>query len=257
MTCDPSPQGAVLALTSSADLIEMDDSNGLREFLVDYAEVIYQHSRKYRSGRAPKDSLYVITGCVVSQSCGIAAHNRAMTSPNNVLSLENRPITDGPEPQRAWAWTFAGTSMARFHRSNSETGIKDQTLFLRGFKLDFSPEFFASQGKNPGGGRMHAPPASGGGSSSDAPGPSARNEPSSSGTGTVDSASDQVLGGGDWAYSGRRSDFQGPPSVAENGVTVQPFPEESDEHVSHRSSGLDSKSGTDDCASRRNTTRAM
>lgn len=233
VTCDPSPRGAVLALTSSADLIEMDHNDCLRDFLVEFAEIIYQHSRRSRGGTVLRESIYVITGCVVSESCGIAAYNCAMTSPNNVLSLENRLISGEPEPYRMWTWTSTGTSMARFHGASSNGAatqtprVKDQTLFLRGFKLDFSSDFFASQ-VNSGGGRTHTPSASGGGPCSDTPKPSGNQGSSGAdrrpGQGSSAKKSSSSGGGGDNIHVCS--------SVPDGGVTVRVFPEISDEQVS-------------------------
>ncbi|KAJ3532348.1 hypothetical protein NMY22_g7774 [Coprinellus aureogranulatus] len=112
----PVARSAVLALTSPADL------------------------EKCRIGRG--ESLYVITGCIKSNSWALAAYKDAMTHPNDTLSLV-RMGDEGVATLSFYAWTKRGTSEARC----SEVTRRDtmnQSIFLRGFKLSFSSKFHAN-----------------------------------------------------------------------------------------------------------------
>lgn len=130
-----SPQGAMLALTSSADLEETADVNALRQCIVRHARLFYKHANNIR-GIGPEESLYIITGCIKSDSWAIAAYRRPMTHPHDTLRLvrifDNTSTTNCEAKYR---WTSRGTSEAR----TWDRGSKRHSLFLRGYKLSFSP----------------------------------------------------------------------------------------------------------------------
>jgi hypothetical protein len=65
-----------------------------------------------------------------------------MVPPNDTLRLVR--VDEDMEADGTWyAWTERGTSEARSSEP-SKQGLKNQSLFLRGFKLTFSPDFYAS-----------------------------------------------------------------------------------------------------------------
>ncbi|KAJ3511672.1 hypothetical protein NMY22_g15576 [Coprinellus aureogranulatus] len=136
-----SQKGAVLALTSLADLEEVRDRMALRDWLLEHGRLISKYANsKCRIGRG--ESLYVITGCIKSNSWALAAYKDAMTHPNDTLSLV-RMGDEGVATLPFYAWTKRGTSEAR--RSEvTQHGTMNQTIFLRGFKLSFSSKFHAN-----------------------------------------------------------------------------------------------------------------
>ncbi|TEB36720.1 hypothetical protein FA13DRAFT_1080271 [Coprinellus micaceus] len=94
------------------------------------------------AGIGPGESLYIVTGCIKSESWALAAYKGPMVPPNDTLRLVQ--VNEDMEADGTWyAWTERGTSEARSSEP-SEHGLKNQSLFLRGFKLTFSPRFYAS-----------------------------------------------------------------------------------------------------------------
>lgn len=132
-----SHHGSVLAATSSAELEELENYNELREAIIQHPELIYAHANAIRR-MAGDEPLYIITGCIKSDSWAIAAFREAMPAPHDAMSLQN--MTRDSDPRSKYIWTKRSTSEAYFGLSEEE-GVKDQTLFLRGFKLDFSQAF--------------------------------------------------------------------------------------------------------------------
>ncbi|RXW15666.1 hypothetical protein EST38_g10183 [Candolleomyces aberdarensis] len=137
--------GAVLACTTSADVEELDDTIVLRDFLIQHAGVVYQHATSLRR-LAEEDSLYIVSGCIKSDGWGLAAYQGAMSGEG--LKLSKRSVGDGDSKGvRMYEWTDRGTAEARFGlNSTTEAGQykgKNHSLFLRGFKLAFSPTFRA------------------------------------------------------------------------------------------------------------------
>ncbi|RXW17748.1 hypothetical protein EST38_g8099 [Candolleomyces aberdarensis] len=160
------PKGAVLALTSPADLHELKDRIGLRDFIINHALLLYRYANSIR--RLDNDeSLYFVTGCIKSDSWALAAFNEPVDHPNDVLRLVQ---TGGGSGMSAltYAWTSRGTAEA-WTGSNSTRGRHDYTgrnqcLFLRGYKMAFSPEFrlrISGHSPSPGGpGSGHGSPKS-------------------------------------------------------------------------------------------------
>ncbi|KAJ3542292.1 hypothetical protein NMY22_g3565 [Coprinellus aureogranulatus] len=130
--------GAVLAATSSAELEELEDHTYLRECIVKHAELIYKHANSIRR-IADNEALYIVTGCVKSDSWAIAAFKEPGIAPYDLMCLEN--MTHDGNHRSTYAWTKTwNSSEARFGMSD-QAGLKDQTLFILGFKLDFSAAF--------------------------------------------------------------------------------------------------------------------
>ncbi|KAJ2914921.1 hypothetical protein MD484_g5479, partial [Candolleomyces efflorescens] len=143
-------QGAVLACTTSADVEELDDIIALRDFLVQHAGVVYQRANSLRR-LAEEDSLYIVTGSVKTDSWGLAAYQGAASGVRLKLSKRyaKEGSTRGAQP---YEWTDRGTAEARFGLNSSAEedgphGGKNQSLFLRGFKLAFSRSFRAREGR--------------------------------------------------------------------------------------------------------------
>ncbi|TEB28952.1 hypothetical protein FA13DRAFT_1793449 [Coprinellus micaceus] len=129
--------GAILAATSAAEREELEDHVKLRKCIVQKAKLIYQHADEIRA-IDDEEPLYLVTGCIRSDTWALAAFKEPGIPPHDLMHLENR--TDERDDQPWYAWTAKSTSEAYFG-SSRYPGIKDQTLFLVGFKLDFSEKF--------------------------------------------------------------------------------------------------------------------
>ncbi|KAF5329186.1 hypothetical protein D9611_013196 [Ephemerocybe angulata] len=146
-----SERGAALLLTSDADQEDLDGRQRLRKHILDYPELFYRHADAIQ-GIGQEESLYIITGSVKSDSCALAAFVGEPTAPDEpavILANSTRP----GQHISSWVWTNQGTANTQLSECSSLDGEKDQTLFLRGFKLDFSSSFRSKLGG----------PASGGG----------------------------------------------------------------------------------------------
>jgi hypothetical protein len=122
------------------------DSVSLRDFLLQNAGLLYQRANAIR--RIPQDPLYIVSGCIKSDSWAVAAYPDLMDAPDDVLKLSRRVVSDEDAPQASvYDWTDRGTAEARFGSNSgnktAEYKGKDQCLFLRGFKLAFSQRFYA------------------------------------------------------------------------------------------------------------------
>jgi hypothetical protein len=138
----------VLACTTPADLEEVVNTEPLRDFLVDHAGVIYQHANSLWQ-LADEDCLYLVSGCIKSDSWALAAYKHLAPPPNDLLTLSRREMDVGdPHQVPIYDWIKRGTAEARFGSNSAarESGAykgKDQCLFLQGFKLALSPKFRA------------------------------------------------------------------------------------------------------------------
>jgi hypothetical protein len=131
-------QGAVLALTSPADLVVLQNRIELRDFIIDNAASIFHYATSIRKLDNHGESLYIVTGCIKSDSWALAAYNGLIDPRNDVLRLVRK---GSPNPKPAYGWTTKGTAEARSGSSQSSGDHKDQCLFLQGFKMAFSPAF--------------------------------------------------------------------------------------------------------------------
>lgn len=122
------------------------DIASLRGFLVQNAGDIYL--RAIKSGSLDNDkSLYVVTGCIKTDSWALAASRREKLG--QVLRLSKLcPEDNSTSEGRIYDWTDRSSSTEARVWPNNEMEVeategKNQTLFLQGFKLDFSPAFRA------------------------------------------------------------------------------------------------------------------
>lgn len=135
--CTTQP-GALLALTSSANKEETNDPIAMEEYIKQNAEVIYRHASSFRT-IGEKESLYIITGSIKSDSWAMAAYGTHAGSKGSTLRLV--PVPGVGDGAAEYEWRSHGSaSRARFGKSDKPR-VKDQSLFLRGFKVAFSPAF--------------------------------------------------------------------------------------------------------------------
>ncbi|KAH6915908.1 hypothetical protein BKA70DRAFT_473017 [Coprinopsis sp. MPI-PUGE-AT-0042] len=126
-------EGAILAVTSPAQLLSLKDHTPLRDWLCDHGMTLFQ---SLRSGRA--DPLYVVTGTVTSSSWATATYAEPMKAPYDSVVLTHL-MPQGPSSRPSYRWTRTGKAQVRSGVSVTidPTGerAKDQCLFLRGFLL--------------------------------------------------------------------------------------------------------------------------
>ncbi|KAJ3501320.1 hypothetical protein NMY22_g18969 [Coprinellus aureogranulatus] len=127
-------QGAIFVATTPAEREELLNYTGLREYILRHPLHIYLHAHNIRRV-ADDEPLYIITGCIKSDSWALAGFKGAMPTHYDTMCLTDRTHPNNPLPK--YAWTKRAAAEARFGTSGS-AGLKNQTLFLKGFKLDFS-----------------------------------------------------------------------------------------------------------------------
>lgn len=137
-------QGAILVCTTPADLVELEDPNALQSFLIQHAGVLYQQANSIRC--ITDEPFYIITGCVKAASWGISGYQGAPIG--QVLRLVKKFADDTTTDRgKVYHWKNGGTGEARHWPNRSEQAGqyegKRHSLFLRGFKLAFSPKFRA------------------------------------------------------------------------------------------------------------------
>ncbi|KAH6867200.1 hypothetical protein BKA70DRAFT_1453574 [Coprinopsis sp. MPI-PUGE-AT-0042] len=125
------PQGAILALTSPAQLHTLTGSENRRLWLwlCDHEMEFLQHVDPGRT-----DPLYVVTGKVTSSSWAIATYTEAMPESDNDLVLTHTP---GKMPP--YYWSKPGTAQTRSKSSSAVNKqgqrASDQCLFLQGYLI--------------------------------------------------------------------------------------------------------------------------
>ncbi|KAF6741629.1 hypothetical protein DFP72DRAFT_942477 [Ephemerocybe angulata] len=215
-----SQRGAALLLTSAADQDDLDDCQRLRKHILGHPELIYRHANAIRC-IGEEESLYIITGSVKSDSCALAAFGEpaAPDEPAVILANSTRP----GQRISSWAWTNQGTANTQLSECSGLDGEKDQTLFLRGFKLDFSSSFRSnlehSAGPASGGGRDDGKSGDGDGERN-----GSRDEDTSkggpgAGTGSNTGHGGSSFGGGVGALNSSSSRYRG------KAVQLQSFPD--------------------------------
>ncbi|TEB28192.1 hypothetical protein FA13DRAFT_1776059 [Coprinellus micaceus] len=135
-----SSTGAILATPSSADKNEVKDPVAMQQFICTHAEAIYRLANS--TTRIGADtSLYVMSGCIKSNSWAMAAYKDEMSPHHATLQLVSvsPPPEQGSNLEVEYRWTKQGLARARC--GWDDTGLRNQSLFLRGFKLAFSPRF--------------------------------------------------------------------------------------------------------------------
>ncbi|TEB18513.1 hypothetical protein FA13DRAFT_592345 [Coprinellus micaceus] len=131
-TCD-SQRGAVYVATSPAKLDELVNPARLRKYIQN-AKAVYPRADSIRE-IADDNPLSIVTGCIKSDSYAIAAFRETNNDP---MSLEN--FTCGGDVTPTFDWTSLPRSGEGKFGSSGERGLKNETFFLRGFKLDSSHE---------------------------------------------------------------------------------------------------------------------
>lgn len=138
--CDQ--EGALLVITSPAELseIESEDLRELRQYLCENASLLLNFLRREHR-LLQGSSIYVVTGTILSATWAIATHNKPMHPTYNTLLLKRVAGTSGNQSP-FYRWESKGNAQTRTQGHRSQPASKDQCLFLRGFLITASSDFW-------------------------------------------------------------------------------------------------------------------
>ncbi|KAH6916495.1 hypothetical protein BKA70DRAFT_487888 [Coprinopsis sp. MPI-PUGE-AT-0042] len=129
-------EGAILAVTSPAELREVKDHSLLRRYLCENAASLFAFLAEHHA-LPHGSSIYVVTGTILSATWATATHSIPMHPSHNTLVLK-REVPSDQSRKPFFVWTKRGN--ARTQTQGSQAGeAKDQCLFLRGFLITASP----------------------------------------------------------------------------------------------------------------------
>ncbi|KAJ3513310.1 hypothetical protein NMY22_g15077 [Coprinellus aureogranulatus] len=127
--------GAILAISSPAQLVTLDDTEALENYVANHAEAIFHRAgRLLRMGT--EISLIIVTGSIRTSAWAIAAlEQRGGRRPaNNTLSLMRYPLSSKGV---CYEWINVDEAFASSGLSEGE-GPGGQTVFIQGFQMKFS-----------------------------------------------------------------------------------------------------------------------
>ena len=139
LACD-CDEGAILCTPEGSFNEDLDNELDVESLILQSAESWYAYALR-RGGRLARNQLYFVTGHMKTSSWGIATYDRFMPAPYNVLKFGKAKSPSS----RAYAWKETGRATARTGPSLDPTLPRDQfrknqTLFVRGFKIALSPD---------------------------------------------------------------------------------------------------------------------
>ena len=147
------PKGGVLAFTSTAMMEKLPASEHmmLYQHISRHAELIYHHASTLHRIPDEEEGLYIVTGCMKSDSWALAGYTDPMAPPEDVLNLiKPRAHHSSGTPagaDRRYLWENKGSADG-FSGASERRGLQTHSLFLQGFKLGFT-QSFRSRVKNP------------------------------------------------------------------------------------------------------------
>lgn len=136
-----SSKGAVLVVTSPADLVAVEDLTVLdiRESIIQHAGTLYLYANRVRRLRSDDSSLYAVTGCVKTDAWALGAFRKPLDGATLKLVRTSGDTEHGDTP--IYQWNTPGSIWADLFTGQNPGGKKNQTLFLRGFKVGYSQAF--------------------------------------------------------------------------------------------------------------------
>ncbi|TEB32273.1 hypothetical protein FA13DRAFT_293994 [Coprinellus micaceus] len=132
------PKGGVLAITPTAvsEKLAVSVQRLLYDHILRHAELLYRHAIASHN-ILDNEGLYIVTGCVKSESWALAGFSDPMVPPEDKLLLVRRRSGSRTnslgDPQ--YVWTKGGTADG-YSGTSEVSDSRDQCLFLRGYKLD-------------------------------------------------------------------------------------------------------------------------
>ncbi|TEB28164.1 hypothetical protein FA13DRAFT_815290 [Coprinellus micaceus] len=139
--CCTGQSGAILAMPTPVDMEKADSPVEIGKYIRTHADAIFRHANAIQP-LGDDESIYIATSCVKSGSWAMAAYKDKMAIEHNTLQLVSIDPGLNSEGSRVsqYSWTQRGLAQTQWGRSD-EGHMKDQALFLRGFKLAVSEEF--------------------------------------------------------------------------------------------------------------------
>ncbi|KAF8629748.1 hypothetical protein AX15_003289 [Amanita polypyramis BW_CC] len=148
--CCKTHEGAILVLPDGAVLCEAQNKLLFWDYAARHAEKLYKYMHLERGRDAPNGSLYIVTGCIKSESWGIATFDRP-SQDNDYLQFITVDVPPGnlrrmPACGRRYYWKQANGAIARTGPSSKylvigdEVEMLNQCIFLRGYKVTLQEE---------------------------------------------------------------------------------------------------------------------
>ncbi|KAK2459349.1 hypothetical protein APHAL10511_008634, partial [Amanita phalloides] len=134
-------EGAILVLPDGAVLHKAKNKLPFRDFAARHAENLYRYMIQ-RGRDVPNGSLYIITGCIKSESWGIATFDR-QSQPDEYLKFISEDVPMGHPGRmsvsgRKYHWEHNGLALANTGPNDIVSdGVEmlNQCTFLRGYKV--------------------------------------------------------------------------------------------------------------------------
>ena len=132
------PEGAVLAITSEVEpqMLPRDCETAIHKWISENAEILYKYACTKHLHR--HEDLYIVTGCFKAENWAMASYQLGQTmQPEQTLKLvNNSPDVVLPGcVEYLWEEVGLGASTSTSEAKGYPPGLKDQSLFLQGFKL--------------------------------------------------------------------------------------------------------------------------
>ncbi|TEB26703.1 hypothetical protein FA13DRAFT_1713058 [Coprinellus micaceus] len=140
-SCPSTSAGTILTILSSADLKAINNNKVMQVYILQHAETIFRLA-DCRHPIGDGESLYIITGCIKSDVWAMAAYDRSPDKREQVLELGRTAAQVPDMPSGSYQWTCRPAYSSCWIGDSSTNGLKNQTLFLQGFRLAFSRPFY-------------------------------------------------------------------------------------------------------------------
>lgn len=110
----------------------------MQAYIVRHARALYARARPQLGGNT---CLYIITGCIKSDLWALAAYEEVEEGYGHghirLLQLSRTVVQTLDRPSSAYRWTLKPNGTHAEHGDSGTKGLKNQALFLQGFKLSF------------------------------------------------------------------------------------------------------------------------
>ncbi len=144
---------AILCLPNSATKHEYLNKGAIKEYATANGAAWYNYvnGSQYLARDAPNGSLYVVTGCDITDSWGTAAVRKPSHSRSLCLSFTAAGVTGG-EVRAGHTWSAGSSVDTRVYplpsaRYPYPVDRENQCIFARGFTISLSDGIFKSDGK--------------------------------------------------------------------------------------------------------------
>lgn len=137
-TCNKE-EGSVLAFPDGASREDLKNENCLEDFIKQSAESWYRYATGPGDRLLEYNSLYIVTGCMKTQSWGIATYSSVVPPPHNVIVLsKSTPGTAEPYIWEKQGGTISRTGPYPDRDLDNTVSRQNQCMFIRGYKVALS-----------------------------------------------------------------------------------------------------------------------